>query len=543
MTKRANPWAALIALCVGFFMILLDTTIVTIAIPSMVRGLDTDLNSVVWVISIYLLVYAVLMLFTSRLGDRFGPKRVYLAGMVVFTAASLWCGLSGTAETLIAARGLQGLGAALMTPQTLSFITHLFPPAKRGPAMGMWGGIAGLATITGPLLGGVLVDSLGWEWIFFVNVPIGVVGIVLAVVLVPDWKPGRLRSFDVPGILLSVAGLGLLVFGIQNGQHFDWGQVRDWISIPEIIAAGVVLLIAFVFWQRYNRGEPLVPLRVFGNRNFSTGTATATAIGFAMTGMFVPLVLYTQSVLGLSPTKAGLLTAPMSLLSGMIAPFIGRLSDRGNAKYLVMTGFLALATGLGLVALISRPDTNPWTLVPALLVAGVGTGFVFAPMSNITMRSVEPALAGTASGIFNTSRQVGGVLGSAAIGVLLQARISASMTDEATEAARSLPPEYRETFVNGVSQAASSANELGPAAGGGVPSNLPSEVADQIQRLATQVVHNGLTDATRESMILPIAVLLIGALTATLMRRNPAPEPPRAPEPTPDTAPTEGERV
>jgi EmrB/QacA subfamily drug resistance transporter len=538
MTRQVNPWGALIALCVGFFMILLDTTIVTIAIPSMVRGLNTDLNSVVWVISIYLLVYAVPMLFTSRLGDRFGPKRVFLAGMVVFTLASLWCGLSDTATTLIIARAVQGLGAALMTPQTLAFITHLFPPAKRGAAMGLWGGVAGLATITGPLLGGVLVDSLGWEWIFFVNVPIGVIGLVMAAVLVPDWQPKRSHSFDLPGILLSIVGLGLLVFGIQNGQKYHWGEVFDWLSIPEIIGGGVVVLVAFVLWQRYNRNEPLVPLRVFNNRNFSTGSVTAAAIGFAMTGMFVPLVVYTQNVLGLSPAQAGLLTAPMSLLSGIIAPFIGRMSDRANAKYLVMIGFVALAAGIGLISLQARADTNPWALVPALLLCGVGTGFVFAPMSNITMRSVEPALAGTASGIFNTTRQVGGVLGSAAIGVLLQARISASMGDEAIEAAKSLPPEYRSAFVDSLSHAANSANELSDRVGTAVPSDLPPGVADQIGRLAEQVVHNGLTDAMRVSMILPVAVLLIGALAATLMRRNPAPEPPRAPEPASDAAPT-----
>jgi EmrB/QacA subfamily drug resistance transporter len=536
-TRQVNPWAALSALCIGFFMILLDTTIVSIAIPSMVRGLNTDLNAVIWVISIYLLVYAVLMLFTSRLGDRFGPKRVFLAGMVVFTAASLWCGLSGTAEMLIAARAAQGLGAALMTPQTLAFITHLFPPAKRGPAMGMWGGVAGLATITGPLLGGVLVDSLGWEWIFFVNVPVGVIGIVLTVFLVPDWQPRRSHSFDIPGILLSVAGMSLLVFGIQNGQHYGWGTVTGDISITEIIAGGAVLLVAFVVWQRFNRREPLVPLRVFNNRNFSTGTVTATAIGFAMTGMFVPLVVYTQNVLGLSPTQAGLLTAPMSLLSGIIAPFIGRLSDRRNAKYLVIIGFVALAAGLTIIALQSRADTDPWALVPAFLVTGIGTGFVFAPMSNIAMRSVEPALAGTASGIFNTSRQVGGVLGSAAIGVLLQARISASMGSEAADAAQALPPQYRADFVESLSHAANSANELNDRVGSAVPGDLPAGVVDQIQRLAVQVVHNGLTDAMRVSMLLPITVLLIGALAATMMRRNPAPEPP-AVEPVAETVPS-----
>jgi hypothetical protein len=220
----------------------------------------------------------------------------------------------------------------------------------------------------------------------------------------------------------------------------------------------------------------------------------------------------------------------------MIAPFVGRLSDRANAKYLVLTGFLALAAGLGLVALQSGPDTNPWSLVPALLLCGVGTGFVFAPMSNITMRSVEPALAGTASGIFNTSRQVGGVLGSAAIGVLLQARISVSMSTEAAEAAKTLPPQYRADFVEGLSNAASSANEASGQVGADVPANLPPDVGEQIGRLAQQVVHNGLTDATRTSMILPVIVLLIGALAATLMRRNPAPEPPHAA--TTDATPT-----
>jgi EmrB/QacA subfamily drug resistance transporter len=536
VTERANPWAALSALCIGFFMILLDTTIVSIAIPAMVRGLHTDLNNVIWVISIYLLTYAVPMLFTSRLGDRFGPKRVFLAGMIVFTGASLWCGLAGTAGMLIAARGVQGLGAALMTPQTLAFITHLFPPAKRGAAMGMWGGIAGLATITGPLLGGVLVDNFGWEWIFFVNVPVGVVGIVMAVLLVPDWQPRHSHSFDVLGIVLSGAGLCLLVFGLQNGQHYDWGTVFGGVTITEIIIGGLVLFAAFVVWQRFNRREPLVPLRVFDNRNFSTGAVTATAIGFAMTGMFVPLVVYIQNVLGLTPTRAGLLTAPMSLLAGIIAPFVGRLSDRRNAKYLVMVGFVALAGGLAILAVQARADTTALELVPALLVMGVGTGFVFAPMSNIAMRSVEPALAGTASGIFNTSRQVGGVLGSAAIGVLLQARIAASMTSEASAAAAKLPPQYRAEFVDRLARSANSANELNNRSGAAVPSNLPPDVAAQIRHLADQVVHNGLTSATRVTMLLPIAVLLAGALAAALMRRGQQPRPEREPVSEPATA-------
>ncbi|MBW4718039.1 DHA2 family efflux MFS transporter permease subunit [Saccharothrix obliqua] len=516
--RPTNPWAALSALCLGFFMILLDTTIVSIAVPDMLRELHAGLNAVVWVISVYLLTYAVPMLFTSRLGDRFGPKRVFLAGLVVFTASSLWCGLSGDVEMLIAARAVQGLGAALMTPQTLAFITHLFPPAERGAAMGVWGGVAGLATITGPLLGGFLVDTFGWSWIFYVNVPIGLVAIVLAVVLVPDWQPRHSHSFDVLGIVLSAAGLFCVVFGVQNGQHYDWGVVSGPITIPEIIGAGVLLLIAFVLWQRRNKREPLVPLAVFANRNFSAGTLTAATVGFTMTGMFLPLIIYIQTVLGLSPTMAGALTAPMSLLSGVVAPFVGRASDRVDGRYLVMAGLGLLAAGIGIIALQARPDSDPWTFIPALLVCGLGIGCIFSPMSNLTMSTVEPRLMGTASGIFNTSRQVGGVLGSAAIGVLLQARISTSVTREATEAAGQLPEPYRVPFVEAVSNAAAGAGEFGTSGGGDLP-GLPPEVAARAAELVGQVVNAGLTDAARVTLVLPIAVLLLGIGSAAVLRR------------------------
>jgi EmrB/QacA subfamily drug resistance transporter len=537
MNKTVNPWAALSALCLGFFMILLDTTIVSIAIPAMLRELNAGLNSVVWVISVYLLTYAVPMLFTSRLGDRFGPKQVFLAGLVVFTGASLWCGLSSTVTMLIVARAVQGIGAALMTPQTLAFITHLFPPAKRGPAMGMWGGIAGLATITGPLLGGVLVQHFGWEWIFIVNVPIGVVAIVLTLLLVPNWQPKNSHSFDFAGILLSSAGLFCLVFGVQNGQTYDWGTVTGPITVFEIIGAGVVLLVAFVFWQRYNRSEPLVPLKIFKNRNFSTGTLTSMTVGFAMTGMFIPLVIYIQSVIGLSPTMAGVLTAPMSLLAGIAAPFVGNLSDKVNGKYLVMFGLASLAAGLGVIALQASPTTNPWSLVPALLLCGLGIGCIFSPMSNVTMGSIEPRLAGTASGIFNTSRQVGGVLGAAAIGVLLQARITTSITDEAGKAAASLPEQYRQPFLEGVGHAAASTNEFGGSAGNtAFVQGLPADVAARAHQLAEQVVNSGLTDAAKATFILPIAVLILGIFAAAAMK----PTAPRwaasAPSPEPEPA-------
>jgi EmrB/QacA subfamily drug resistance transporter len=496
-----NPWGALAALCIGFFMILLDATIVSVAIPAMLRGLDASLNAVVWVTSVYLLTYAAPMLFTSRLGDRFGPKRVFLAGLVLFTLASLWCGLAGDVATLITARGAQGIGAALMTPQTLAFISFLFPPARRGAAMGVWGAIAGLATVTGPLLGGVLVDNFGWQWIFFVNVPVGVVAVAMTLALVPDWRPGAAHSFDVPGILLSGAGLLLLVFGLQNGQQYGWGEVWGGLTVFEIIAAGVALLVAFAVWQRFNRREPLLPLRVFGNRNFSSGVLASVTVGFTMTGMFFPIVIYLQTVLGLTPLQAGLLTAPMSLLSGAVAPFTGRLSDRVNAKYLLVFGLVTLAAGLAWFALQATPATAPPALIPALLVCGLGVGFIFSPMSTVTMGSVPRELTGSASGIYNTARQVGGVLGSAAVGVLLQARITASLTASTA----GLPASVRAGL------------DSAPNVEGGAPPDLGA-VPPGVRQQVTTAIHSGLTTAAGQTLWLPAAVLLLGALAALTMR-------------------------
>ncbi|MEO6081846.1 MAG: MFS transporter [Umezawaea sp.] len=476
MSRQVNPWAALSALCIGFFMILLDTTIVNVAIPSMIKDLDAGLNEIIWVNSVYLLAYAVPLLLTGRLGDRFGPKRLFLTGLVVFIGSSLWCGLSGSVEVLIVARGVQGLGAAMMTPQTMAFITHLFPPARRGGAMGLWGAVAGVATVTGPLLGGVLVDNLGWEWIFFVNVPVGVVALVMTVVLVPDWQPGTSHSFDPLGILLCCLGLSLVVFGVQEGQQYAWGDVWGPITIPEIIAVGVALLAGFVVWQAVNKKEPLLPLRIFANRNFSLGNAANLVIGFGVTGLFLPLIVYIQSVLGLSAVESGLLTAPMSLLSGVISAVAGKLSDRPWARFLPAAGFTLLAMGIALLSWRLEPGLASWELIPELLVCGAGLGMVFAPLANISTRGVDRKLMGAGSGIFNTSRQVGSVLGSAAVGVLLQARLD----DHLAETRGNFPAAF--------------------------------------------------TDAAGDTMLLLVAVLLVGTV-CTLAMRSPAAAPVADPVP------------
>ncbi|MFF4170117.1 DHA2 family efflux MFS transporter permease subunit [Streptomyces sp. NPDC001744] len=418
-----NPWAALAALCVGFFLIMMDTTIVTVAIPGMMAGLDADLNRITWVHSVYLLTYAVPLLVAGRLGDRFGRKPVFLTGMAVFTAASLWCGLSGTVGTLTAARAVQGLGAALMAPQTMAFVTTLFPPRRRGAALGVWGAVAGLATTAGPLLGGFLTGSAGWEWIFLVNVPIGLVGLVMTAKLVPGGQPRNHRRFDLPGTLLSGLGLFALVFGLQNGQHYDWGTIAGPLDVVTVIAAGLVLLVAFVVWQRVNPREPLMPLSIFGRRHFGSAAFAAAAIGFAVTGLYLPLTLFMQDVMGLSPQQAGLLMVPIAVSSGLAGPFAGTLSDRVPGKWVVLGGFLVFAAGLGLLALAMYAHAGVWPTAGALFLAGIGTGAAFGPMANVATGTLPVEIIGAGAGVYNSVRQVGCVIGAAAVGVLTQARI------------------------------------------------------------------------------------------------------------------------
>ncbi|MGB3486097.1 MAG: MFS transporter [Mycobacterium sp.] len=436
---------------VGFFMILVDSTIVAVANPSIMDSLQTGYDAVIWVTSAYLLAYAVPLLIAGRLGDRFGPKNLYVIGLAVFTVASLWCGFSESIEMLIAARVLQGIGAALLTPQTLSTITRIFPPERRGVAMSVWGATAGVATLVGPLAGGVLVDSLGWQWIFFVNVPIGVIGISLAVWLIPV-LPTEKHRFDVLGVLLSGIGMFLIVFGLQEGQSNDWVW---WIWA--LIAAGIAALVAFVYWQAVNPNEPLIPLRIFRDRNFSLANAGAAVIGFVITAFIVPVMFYAQAVCGLSPTRAALLTAPMAVTTGVLAPFVGRIVDRSHPRPVVGFGFSMLAISLTWLSIEMTPTTPIWRLVLPLMGLGVATAFVFAPLAATATRNLAPDVAGAASGVYNATRQVGSVLGSAAIAAFMTAQISAEIPGSAPNrapegAVTELPTFLLEPFASALSQ-------------------------------------------------------------------------------------------
>jgi len=414
-----DAWKALAALVIGFFMILVDQTIVAVATDAFVTQLGATTNQVIWVTSAYLLAYVVPLLFTGRLGDQIGPRRVSIAGLVLFTGASLWCGLAPDIETLIVARVFQGFGAALLTPQSLSVITRVFAPARRGAVMGAWGAVAGIASVVGPVFGGVLIDAFDWRWIFFVNIPFG----VLAVVLVWLWVPvleTRSRSYDIAGIFLSAVGMFLLVFGIQQGEEHGWGG-----TTAGFIAAGVAVLTVFGWWQSRVRTEPLVPLRLFRDRNFSIGTFGVSTIGFVTAGTMVPLMFYLQGVKELSPTRAGMMLLPMALIAGVLAPLVGRWADRLDPRIFTGIGYFSYAVSLFWLALVMDAQTSIPVLLGPIALMGVANGCVWAPTSSTAMRRLELASAGAGSGVYNTTRQVGAVLGSAAIGAVVQARFVA----------------------------------------------------------------------------------------------------------------------
>src|SRR4051812_35149742 len=448
-----NPWNALWAMLVGFFMILVDATIVAVANPSIMDKLGASYDSVIWVTSAYLLAYAVPLLVAGRLGDRFGPKNLYVLGLTVFTAASLWCGLAGSIGMLIAARVVQGIGAALLTPQTLSTITRIFPAERRGVAMSVWGATAGVATLVGPLAGGVLVDRLGWQWIFFVNVPIGIIGLALAVWLIPV-LPTSTHRFDVIGVLLSGIGMFMIVFALQEGQSHDWAP---WIW--GTLAGGIGFVAAFLIWQSVNRNEPLVPLVMFRDRDFSLSNLGVATIGFVVTGMLLPLMFYTQAVCGLSPTRSALLLAPMAIATGVLAPFVGKVVDRSHPRPVVGFGFAMLAIALTWLSLETTPVTPIWRLVLPITAMGVGMAFIWSPLAATATRNLPPQLAGAGSGVYNTTRQVGSVLGSAGMAAFMASRLSAEMPGAADGAPQSegsvaqLPGFLHAPFAAAMSQA------------------------------------------------------------------------------------------
>jgi EmrB/QacA subfamily drug resistance transporter len=518
---RTNPWLVLLVLTSGFFMIMLDTTIVNVAIPAMSTGLNTTLDQILWVLNAYVLVYAVLLITAGRLGDLYGQRTLFAIGLLIFTVASALCGLSQTSGQLIAARVLQGVGGALLTPQTLAILTSIFPPERRGAAFGIWGGVAGLATVAGPTVGGAVITYIDWRWIFYINVPIGIAALIATFAIIPDIRAGRRHGWDVLGIILATGGLFAIVFGLIEGERYSWGQIESYpITIPEVLAAGVVLIVIFLIWERFQT-EPLLPLSLFQDRNFAVANWIAAAISFGMLSMFLPFTIYLQSARGFSALVAGLTLAPMSLTSMVTAPFAGRFADKVGGKYILMAGIALFTIGMGSIAFVAGPDSTWINFLAPAIVAGLGIGMTFAPMTTVAMRNIEPRVAGAASGVLNTIRQLGAAIGSAVVGALLQYNLSNTLHDQAVKHASELPAAFRDQFVNAFSNVSSRGFEIGTGQSGTtLPSGIPPAVAQQLQAIAHDVFVSAFIDAMKTTFVVPIVFLAFTALTTVLIRRR-----------------------
>jgi len=517
VARETNPWLALAVICVGFFAILLDTTIVNIAVPTIIGDLRASFDEVLWVINAYLLVYAVLLIPAGRLGDRFGQRNVFAAGLILFTLASAACGLAQDPRQLIGARVLQGVGGGLLAPQGLALITSLFPENRRGAALGMFGGLNALAAIGAPILGGWILVNWGWRWIFELNLPVGLVAVTGLALFVPNLRSDRNQGLDPVGVLLVAAGLFALCFGLLEGERYDWSTISGPITVPLVIGAGLGLLVIFAVWEVRNP-DGLVPVTLFRLRNYVVGNLVTVCVAFAMLGMLLPLVLFFQAVLGLDPLGTGIALIPT--FAGMLvaAPLAGRLADRIGGKPVLVVGAVASAGGLGWVLLMASTTATSHTFIAPLVLTGIGIGITAAPLFTVTMAGIGRDITGAASGFVTANRQLGAVLGTALVGGVLQSQLSAALHERALELAPRLPQPLQAGFVQALSAAVKSgARQLGRGSAGGDPSSgLPPQLAAQLHELAHQAFTAAYVDAMRPTIGIAMGALLLAGLVTLL---------------------------
>ncbi|WP_433273396.1 DHA2 family efflux MFS transporter permease subunit [Actinosynnema sp. CS-041913] len=513
-----RPWRALAVLCLANFLILLDTTIVNTAAPDIMAGIGAGIDDVLWVLNGYLLAFASLLIIFGRIGDLVGPRAVFVAGLALFTAASVLCGLSGTPGLLIAARVLQGIGAAALVPQALVLISAIFPAERRGAAFGIFTAVAGVAAVSGPTVGGLLITHLGWQSVFYLNVPFGLLGLLLAVRFVPDPRSRRPHRFDLVGVVLATFALLGLVYGLVEGQRHDWGTIAGPIGIPLVFAVSAALGVGFVRWERRRR-EPLVPPALFRDRDYPIATAITLLTSFSMYGLLLVFVLETQTLLGMSPLMSGVTALPWTVALSAVAPFGGRLADRVGGRILLVVGLSVYALGVLGVAFLTGPGASFGTFLAPMLAVGVGMGLAVAPTTTEAMRGVPPDLAGAASGVLNTARQVGAALGAAVIGAVLQNRLVAALRAEAVTLADRLPEASRPRFLAGFEDAVARGLQLGTGQHGGipVPADLPPDQAARFAGLVREAFDTAFAAAARPALVVVAGAVLLGGALATRM--------------------------
>ncbi|HEY1274516.1 MAG TPA: DHA2 family efflux MFS transporter permease subunit [Thermoleophilaceae bacterium] len=407
MTKASGITLAIVS--IALFMVTLDNLVVTNALVSIREDLGATIEQLEWTVNAYTLSYAVFLLTASALGDRLGRRRVFVAGLAIFTFSSAAAALAPGTDALIAARALQGIGGAIITPLSLTLLSEAFPADKRGLALGIWSGVAGLGVALGPVIGGAVTEGISWHWIFWLNVPIGLAIVPLAAARLKESRGPNAR-LDIPGVALASAGLLGVVFGIVRSQSLGWTST----PVIAALAAGIVLLAAFVAWE-LRAPAPMLPMRFFRNRAFAATNGVSLAMYFGTFGSIFLLAQFFQTVQGYSPFEAGIRTLPWTAMPVLVAPIAGVLSERIGSRPLMAAGLALQASALAWLAVFSETTAAFGSLLPGLAMGGTGMALVFAPAANAVLGAVRPAEAGQASGATNTIREIGGVLGIAVL--------------------------------------------------------------------------------------------------------------------------------
>jgi EmrB/QacA subfamily drug resistance transporter len=480
-------WWALGAMCFALFMIMLDNTVVNVALPSIQRNLHASTSSLEWTVNAYTLSFAVLLVTGGRLGDLFGRRKVFLAGVMIFAGSSAAIGFSPSDTWLVAWRAVQGVGAALMMPATLSIISNAFPPSERGKAIGTWAGVSALALAIGPVVGGFLVQSVSWQSIFFLNLPVAVGAVVIALFAVKESRDETVaRTVDIPGVLTLTIGLGALVLALVEGNNWHWDSGRE----VALYLIAVVGLAGFGLIERRRR-EPMVDFSFFRSRTFLGANIVAFIVSFAMLAMFFFIALYMQNILHYTPLQAGVRFLPSTVMIVLIAPVAGRLADRVGPRPLMTFGLLTVSAALFWLSQLTVSSAYG-TLLPGFVLMGIGMAFVMSPMSTAAMNAVDEAKAGVASGILSMSRMVGGTFGVAVLGALVST-LGRSKIDQLLPG---MPSGLRARL----------ADSLGS---GGVLHGVPARIVDASQEAFVYALQYGLR--------LGAAVALIGASLAWLL--------------------------
>ena len=410
MNDGNRSWWILGAMVFALFMVMLDMTVITVALPSIQRSLNADEQALEWTVNAFSLALASLTMLGGKLGDRFGRKRLFLIGLAIFTLSSAACALSQTDTQLIASRAVQGAGGALMGPLSLSIIVAAFPNRRLPMALGIWAGASAFGLAVGPLVGGILVDQAGWASVFWINVPIGVIGILVSLLVVPESSDPTTRALDVPGAALATAGLFAFVWGLIDTNSNDWTSA----DVILRLGVGAALIAAFVVREALTR-DPMLPLGFFRSVRFSTANAVMLALGFVLLGSIYYLTLFMQNVQGYSAIDTGIRSLPLTLMIVLVAPFAGRFSGRFGPRLFVVVGLLL--AGLSMWGLSGRVQSSPYSAIwPWLVVFGVGAALSMPVLAATIVSSADEAKSGVASGVLNTSRQLGTALGVAVLG-------------------------------------------------------------------------------------------------------------------------------